>query len=187
MMRFATAVVEMSISLAATRSVLMGPAAFCVGSAGSRCCAKTARNTSASWRRMPSCSPAGKTAVRRSIEPMQSPACSVAKTRCPVSAATIAVRIVSRSRASPSRITSGSWRIDETIASLKLGASTPTWRWLITLRIGLWTYSTGSSIVTTWLARVRLMRSSSAASVVLLPAPVGPQISTRPSRRSQKS
>ena len=36
--------------------------------------------------------------------------CSVAKTRWPVSAAVSAVEIVSRSRISPTRITSGSWR-----------------------------------------------------------------------------
>src|SRR6478672_10760223 len=36
--------------------------------------------------------------------------CSVANTRWPVSAAVIAVEIVSRSRISPRRITSGSWR-----------------------------------------------------------------------------
>src|SRR5215467_5459018 len=36
--------------------------------------------------------------------------CSVAKTRWPVSAAVSAVPIVSKSRISPRRITSGSWR-----------------------------------------------------------------------------
>ena len=36
--------------------------------------------------------------------------CRVAKTRWPVSAAVSAVEIVSRSRISPTRITSGSWR-----------------------------------------------------------------------------
>ena len=36
--------------------------------------------------------------------------CSVASTRWPVSAAVIAAEIVSRSRISPTRMTSGSWR-----------------------------------------------------------------------------
>ena len=46
----------------------------------------------------------------RSIVPGALCVCSVASTRCPVSAAVSAVAIVSRSRISPTRITSGSWR-----------------------------------------------------------------------------
>ena len=46
--------------------------------------------------------------------------CSVPKTRWPVSAAVSAVEIVSRSRISPTRITSGSWRNAARSASAKL-------------------------------------------------------------------
>jgi hypothetical protein len=45
---------------------------------------------------------------------------------------------------------------------------------------GAWTNSTGSSIVTMCDARVRLIQSRRAASVVDLPDPVGPVTSTRP-------
>ena len=45
--------------------------------------------------------------------------CRVAKTRWPVSAAVSAVEIVSRSRISPTRITSGSWRSAAFRASAK--------------------------------------------------------------------
>src|SRR3982751_5793854 len=48
--------------------------------------------------------------MMRSIVCGASCVCSVAKTRCPVSAAVIAVPIVSRSRISPTRMTSGAWR-----------------------------------------------------------------------------
>ncbi len=52
----------------------------------------------------------GKTSMMRSIDCGASWVCSVANTRWPVSAAVSAVWIVSRSRISPTRITSGSWR-----------------------------------------------------------------------------
>ena len=55
--------------------------------------------------------------------------CSVPKTMWPVSAAVIAASIVSRSRISPTRITSGSCRNARRMASAKLGTSTPTSRW----------------------------------------------------------
>ena len=55
---------------------------------------------------------------------------SVANTRWPVSAAVSAVEIVSRSRISPTRITSGSWRSAARSASAKLVASDPISRWL---------------------------------------------------------
>ena len=48
--------------------------------------------------------------MMRSIVCAASCVCSVANTRWPVSAAVSAVEIVSRSRISPTRITSGSWR-----------------------------------------------------------------------------
>ena len=47
----------------------------------------------------------------RLIVSMQSIVCSVEITRCPVSAAWMALRAESPSRISPTKITSGSWRI----------------------------------------------------------------------------
>ena len=56
--------------------------------------------------------------------------CRVAKTRWPVSAAVSATEIVSRSRSSPMRMTSGSWRSTCLSAFAKLCVSWPTSRWL---------------------------------------------------------
>ena len=106
--------------------------------------------------------------------------CSVAKTRWPVSAAVSAVEIVSRSRISPTRITSGSWRSAARSASEKDGASTPTSRWLTMQRLWACRNSIGSSIVMMCSVRVRLIESIIAASVVDLPEPVGPVTRTRP-------
>ena len=52
-------------------------------------------------------------------------ACSVASTRWPVSANAIAWSIVSRSRTSPMRITSGAWRIEFFSATIQPSVSTP--------------------------------------------------------------
>src|SRR5438094_951169 len=62
----------------------------------------------------------------------------------PVSAARTEICAVSRSRVSPTRITSGSWRRKErsTIANVRPMPSL-TWTWLTPLRL----YSTGSSAV----------------------------------------
>ena len=106
--------------------------------------------------------------------------CSVAKTRWPVSAAVSAVPIVSRSRISPRRITSGSWRSAPRSASAKLVASGPISRWLTMQRLCRWRNSIGSSMVMMWSSRVRLISSITAASVVDLPEPVGPVTRTRP-------
>ena len=106
--------------------------------------------------------------------------CSVPSTRWPVSAAVSAVPIVSRSRISPTRITSGSWRSAARSASPKLVASTPISRWLTMQRLCRCTNSIGSSIVRMWSVRLRLTSSIIAASVVDLPEPVGPVTSTRP-------
>ena len=113
--------------------------------------------------------------------------CSVANTRWPVSAAVIAVEIVSRSRISPTRITSGSWRSAAFSASAKLFASAPTSRWLTMHFLWRWTNSIGSSIVMMCSARVSLIKSMSAASVVDLPEPVGPVTSTSPRGRFANS
>jgi hypothetical protein len=57
--------------------------------------------------------------------------CSVENTRCPVSAARSPVSIVSKSRISPTRITSGSCRNALRKACANDRVSTATSRWLI--------------------------------------------------------
>ena len=106
--------------------------------------------------------------------------CSVPKTRWPVSAAVSAVEIVSRSRISPRRITSGSWRSAPRSASANPVASSPISRWLTMHRLWSCRNSIGSSIVMMCSVRVRLISSIIEASVVDLPEPVGPVTSTRP-------
>ena len=106
--------------------------------------------------------------------------CSVEKTRCPVSAAVIAVDMVSRSRISPTMMTSGSWRMQLRSASWKVGVSVPTSRCEM-VALSSWNRnSIGSSIVTTWQGRALAMRLIIAARVVDFPDPVGPVISTMP-------
>src|SRR2546423_284456 len=111
--------------------------------------------------------------MMRSIVWAVSCVCSVPKTRWPVSAAVSAVEIVPRSRISPTRITSGSCRSAAFSASAKLIASGPISRWLTMQRLCLCTNSIGSSTVRMCSARVRLISSIIAASVVDLPEPVG--------------
>ena len=106
--------------------------------------------------------------------------CSVDMTRCPVSAAVIAALTVSRSRISPTMITSGSWRIAPRIAVAKSSVSTCTSRWLIMPSLSKWTISIGSSIVTMLTSRWLLTWSIMPARVVDLPEPVGPVTRTRP-------
>ena len=106
--------------------------------------------------------------------------CSVANTRCPVSAAVSAVEIVSRSRISPTRITSGSWRSAAFSASPKLCASEPSSRWLTRHFLCPCRNSIGSSIVMMCSSRVLLISSIIAASEVDFPEPVGPVTSTKP-------
>ena len=134
----------------------------------------------ASWMRTWSCCSAGKTSMTRSIVIGALWVCRVAKTRWPVSAAVSAVAIVSRSRISPTRMTSGSWRSAARSASENDGVSKPTSRWL-TMHIRCsCRNSIGSSIVRMCSERVRLTWSISAASVVDLPEPVGPVTRTSP-------
>ena len=57
---------------------------------------------------------------------------TVPKTRCPVSAAVSAVSMVSRSRISPTKITSGSSRSAARRPVAKLPVSRPISRWLMT-------------------------------------------------------
>ncbi len=73
-------------------------------------------------------------------------ACSDESTKWPVSADCTAMRAVSTSRISPTRITSGSWRrIDFRPPANVMPACSLIWIWLIVGK----TYSTGSSIVMT--------------------------------------
>ncbi len=125
--------------------------------------------------------------MMRSIVCAVSCVCSVAKTRCPVSAAVSAVEIVSRSRISPTRITSGSSRSAAFSASEKLCASAPSSRWLTRHFLCACRNSIGSSIVMMCSSRVRLISSIIAASEVDLPEPVGPVTSTKPRGRLAKS
>ncbi len=76
--------------------------------------------------------------------------CSVDSTRWPVSAASIAISIVSTSRISPMRITFGAWRSAARRARAKVLVSLPTSRWLTVLSRCGCMYSTGSSMVTMW-------------------------------------
>ena len=70
--------------------------------------------------------------------------CSVLKTKCPVSAARMAISAVSRSRISPTMITLGSWRRIWRRPMAKVRPiSGRTAIWLMPLS----SYSTGSSIV----------------------------------------
>ncbi len=60
--------------------------------------------------------------------------CKVPKTRCPVSAAVTASEMVSRSRISPTRIRSGSWRNTCLSAAANERVSEPSSRWRINER-----------------------------------------------------
>ena len=118
--------------------------------------------------------------MMRSIVCAVSCVCRVAKTRWPVSAAVSAVEIVSRSRISPTRITSGSWRRAALRPSEKLWASLPISRWFTTQFWWRCRNSIGSSIVRMCSRRCLLISSIIAASEVDFPEPVGPVTSTKP-------
>ena len=92
----------------------------------------------------------------------------------------IADEIVSKSRISPTRITSGSSRSAARSAALKDIVSIPTSRWLIMDALWKCSYSIGSSIVIICSARSVLIISISDANVVDLPLPVGPVTKTSP-------
>ncbi len=116
----------------------------------------TARSDSDSIERTISFSAAGKTSTMRSTVFAAELVCRVPNTRWPVSAAVSARRIVSRSRISPTRTTSGSSRNAERSASLNPSVSRCTSRWLIRLRFDSCTNSIGSSIVMMWSGRLTL-------------------------------
>ena len=105
---------------------------------------------------------------------------SVANTRCPVSAAVIAVEIVSRSLISPTKITSGSWRSTCLSAAANPWVSAPTSRWLTMQLLCLCRNSIGSSTVMMCPRRSSLTTLTMAASEVDLPEPVGPVTTTNP-------
>ena len=94
-------------------------------------CEITARRDSEIMERTMSFSAAGNTSTMRSMVLAAELVCSVPNTKWPVSAPDSARRMVSRSRISPTRITSGSSRKAERKASLKPSVSRCTSRWLI--------------------------------------------------------
>ena len=83
--------------------------------------------------------------------------CNVPSTKCPVSDALIANEIVSKSRISPTMITSGSSRNAARKALEKLAEFAPISRWETWQPAGLKTYSIGSSSVMMWSFLSRLM------------------------------
>ena len=99
---------------------------------------------------------------------------SVERTKCPVSAAVIAVEIVSRSRISPTRMISGSSR--RAALSALANESVSSWisLWLIIASPCIWRYSIGSSRVRMWHFLLMFTCPIMAARVVDLPEPVGP-------------
>ena len=106
--------------------------------------------------------------------------CRVARQMWPVSAKAIAASMVSASRISPIRITSGASRIAFLSALWKLCVSSPTSRWLTSDFLCLCRYSIGSSMVRMCPETLELRWSIIEASVVDLPEPVEPTISTSP-------
>ena len=101
---------------------------------------------------------------------------TVVNTRCPVSAALMAICAVSVSRISPTMILSGSCRKIE--RSPRANVS-PFFSFTGICVIPTIWYSTGSSMVIS-LSSSLLISFSAAYSVVVLPDPVGPVTSTMP-------
>ena len=158
--------VPIMISCAATRPV---PSLVL-----SSVCEITARSDSDSIARTISFSAAGNTSTMRSMVLAADEVCSVPNTRWPVSAAVSARRMVSRSRISPTRMTSGSSRSALRSALENDSVCGPTSRWLIRHFFDSCTNSIGSSMVRMWPYSFSFMWLTIAASVVDLPEPVGP-------------
>src|SRR5512139_2830789 len=129
-----------------------------------------------SWSRFSS----GKKLMMRSSAWLALLACSVDRQRWPVSAKAMAYSMVSRSRISPIRMTSGAWRRVFFSAENQLSVSMPTSRWVMIDFLCSCTYSIGSSIVMMWSAAFSLRCPTIAASEVDLPVPVPPTKITRP-------
>ena len=151
------------------------PLAFC-----SSVWVTTPSSTKASCARTCDCWLAGNTSMMRLIASAALLVCSVARAKWPVSAMVRQALMVSRSRNSPTRITSGSSRRAYLSADPKLLVSVPTSRWLTMQPWCRWMNSIGSSTVMMCPFRSLLILSIIAASVVLLPEPVGPVTRMRP-------
>ncbi len=136
--RFRIAAVPIMISWAAIRP----PPFFFIS-----VCEITACRDSDNIERTMDFSSAGNTSTTRSMVLAAEVVCRVPNTRCPVSAAVSASRMVSRSRNSPTRIMSGSSRRAERSASAKPRVSRCTSRWLTRHFLDSCTNSIGSSMV----------------------------------------
>ncbi len=97
--------------------------------------------------RICSCRSAGNWSMMRSTVLGAVLVCSVPKTRCPVSAVSMAMAMVSRSRISPTRTMSGSSRRAARSACLNDPVCTPISRWFTRQRRFGCTNSIGSSMV----------------------------------------
>ena len=144
------------------------------------CCDTTPRRLVDSMVRTCGCLSAGNAFTRRSTVAAAPFVCRVPITRIPVSAAVTAMLMVSRSRNSPTRMTSGSSRSADSSALENEVACTPISRWLMRQFLRGCTNSIGSSMVRMWPFSRVLMSSIMAASVVDLPEPVLPVTSIRP-------
>ena len=122
----------------------------------------------------------GKTSSKRSSVRAALPVCRVPSTKWPVSEAVIASDMVSRSRISPTMMTSGSSRSAPRSAAPNDSVWVCTSRWFTWQPCGVNRYSIGSSSVMMCSWRVRFASSTSAASVVLLPLPTEPVTRTSP-------
>ena len=136
--RLETAGMESRISRAATR-----PPPIFLHSV----CAITPRSDSDSMTRTCDCRSAGNWSMIRSTVEAAVVVCRVPKTRWPVSAVSMAMETVSRSRISPTRMMSGSSRSAARSACLKARVWRPTCRWVTRHFLLWWTNSIGSSIV----------------------------------------
>jgi hypothetical protein len=92
--------------------------------------------------------------IRSTVEGAEE-VCKVPKTRWPVSAVSMAMATVSRSRISPTSTMSGSSRRAARRASLKESVCSRTWRWLMRHFLFSCTNSSGSSMVMMWSVRLR--------------------------------
>jgi len=107
-------------------------------------------------------------------------ACKVEIAKWPVSAKARACSMVSRSRISPIKITSGAWRRVFLSAAWKFLVSTPISRWFTMLFLCLCTNSMGSSMVMMCPAELMFLWSIKEAKEVDLPEPVPPTNKIKP-------
>ena len=103
---------------------------------------RAAASDSRTWR----CWKGGNRSVQRLTVSAASVVWRVDRTRWPVSAAARAFLRVSASRISPTRMTSGSWRMAARMAMVKSLVSTRTSRWLTMPSLSAWRTSIGSSM-----------------------------------------